>query len=185
MKKLMAGLLVSLMAVSAFAKDETLIDETDLWKMYTRVEAGLTDINDENATLLSLSIGWILNDKLALGPSATVSFRDIETDEGQIDSYDFWYGGLRAEYTVQASKLVHTSASILIGGGDLTVDDQDDTNGMLVIEPGLNVAVNAWDWVEVGVAVSYRFTDSVEVGGYDEGDIQGLNLGLFARFTEF
>lgn len=185
MKKVMAGLLVGLVAAAAMAKDATLFDEMDSWKMYTRPEVSLSDLNGENATLVSLSVGWMLNDKLSLGPSGTVLLRDVETNKGQIDSFDLWYAGLRAEYTLMAGDLLHASAAVILGGGDLTVEDRDDTNGFLVVEPSVNVAVNAWDWVEIGVGVGYRFTDSVEVGGYDEDDLQDWNLSLFARFTEF
>ncbi len=185
MKKLFIGLLVSLAAMAAIAKNDTLVDETDTWKMYTRPELSLTDIGGHKTTMGSLSVGWMLNDKLSLGPSATTSLSAIDdTKQGDIASYGIWYAGLRAEYTIQSYKLVHASASVLVGGGEVKVKDVNQDN-MLVVEPGVNVAVNVWDWVEIGIGASYRFTGGVNVGGYDEKDFQSWNMSVFARFSEF
>jgi hypothetical protein len=189
MKRILVGLLIGVAAVSVRANDQTLLDETDAWKMYTRPELSLTDIGGHTATLGSLSVGWMLNDKLSLGPSATVSLRAInDSDNGNIDRFDLWYAGLRAEYTIRSSDLVHASVSAFIGGGDMAVQlpgSRDDTGGLVVFEPGVNVGVNAWDWVELGVGVGYRFVESVHVGGYNGKDLEDWNLSVFARFTEF
>jgi hypothetical protein len=192
MKKLLAGMLIGMLAVAAGAKDETLLDDSDTWQMYTRVELSVTDINGDSATLGSLGVGWMLNDKLSLGPSATFELSDTQDDhKGDLNSFDFWYAGLRTEYTLQSWKLAHASASLFVGLGNAQATDFSGSNGgdesdsFTVLEPGVNVAVNAWDWVELGAGVSYRYVSSMNVGGYDEKDFQDWNLGIFARFTEF
>ena len=189
MKKLCAGLLMGMAAMSVIAKSESLIDDTDSWKMYTRPELSLTDIGGHSATLASLSVGWMLNDKLSLGPSGTATIRDVyDASKGDIQAFDLWYAGLRAEYTVQSWKLVHASASLFVGGGDVSITSggsRDGKTGLAVVEPGANVSINAWDWVEIGVGISYRFTDSLHAGGYGRKDLEDWNFGVFARFSEF
>lgn len=189
MKKFLALLVAGLAATAVVARDETLIDESDAWMMYTRPELSLSDIGGHSATMGSLSVGWMLNDKLSLGPSVTFGLSDTRDDAlGDIERFDVWYAGLRAEYTFYSYKLVHASASVLVGGGNASVSNyssKDDNTGFAVVEPGVNVAVNAWDWVEIGVGIGYRWVDSISVGGYDEKDFEDWNIGVFARFTEF
>lgn len=188
MKKIMTGLALALMALTAGAKRDTLLDETDTWLMYTRPEVQLTELGDDMAVMGNLSIGWMLNDKLSIGPSVTMLVDDVDDSEkGNLNRFDLWYAGLRAEYTFSTWSLVHASASLTVGGGDASVTDYgtDDDDSLFVVEPGVSIAVNTADWVELGVGLSYRYIDGGDVGGYDENDLGGFNLGFFARFTEF
>ena len=106
MKKFCAIALMGMAATAGLAKDETVLDDTDSWQMYTRPEITLTDIGGNTATLGSLSVGWMLNEKLSLGPSLTYSISDTRNDDkGDVERFDLWYAGVRAEYTLHASKL--------------------------------------------------------------------------------
>lgn len=185
MKKTLMTLCVVLAAAAVQARDETLINELDSWKLYTRVELNLSSIGDDSASMADLGIGWMLNDRLSFGPALAMSLRDTGGDEkGDIDRFDFWYAGLRGDYTFHSSKLVHASASLLAGGGSARVED-GDTNGFFVLEPALNGAVNIREDVELGLTLGYRFTDSANPGSYDDSDFRSLKLGVFVRVTEF
>ena len=188
MKKTMTLLAVALVALTAGAKRETLLDDTDTWQMYTRPEIQFTELGSDTAVLGNLSVGWMLNDQLSVGPSVTMLVDDVrDEDRGDLNRFDLWYAGLRAEYTLSTWKLVHASASLTVAGGDASVSNYGDEgdDSLLVVEPGLSFAVNTADWVELGVGLSYRYVDGGAVGGYDENDLSGFSLGFFARFTEF
>ena len=184
MKKILMTLLAALASTTVMAKDQTLLTEMDSWKMYTRPELFITEIGDEAAPFLDIGFGWMLNEKLSLGPVLAVCLNDIGDDKGDIDRADLYYWGVRGDYTLQSSKLYHLSASLLVASGSVKVDG-DGTNGFMVFEPAINGAVNVWEDVEIGLSLAYRMTDNINAGGSDEGDIRGLHLGIFARFTEF
>lgn len=188
MKMLMVAILAGLTAATAMAKEETLLSDSDSWQMYTRPEVSCTRIGGKTTALGSLSVGWMLNDKLSLGPTATANLSAINDDGGDIKRFDLWDAGLRAEYTLQASKLCHVSASLSVSGGNITVtapNDSEDSTGFIAIEPGVNAAINIWDTVEVGVGVGYRFTDGADVGSHDNNDFQNFTGSIFVRLTEF
>lgn len=188
MKKFFAFALMGMAATAVLAKDDTLLDDTDVWQMYTRPELTLTDFGGNTATLGSLSVGWMLNDKLSIGPTVTYALSDtVDDDIGDVERFDLWYAGVRVEYTCKAWELAHASAAVVVGGGNVDVSNYgtDENSGLMVVEPSVNVAVNAWDWVELGLGIGYRFTDDIEVGGYEGRDFQDWNLSVFARFTEF
>lgn len=183
MKKILFTLLAALATTSVLAKDETLLTDLDIWKLYTRPELSITEIADSTTSIFEIGVGAQLNDKLALGPAFGVSLREIDTDDGDIDRFDLWHAGLRADYTFHASKLYHASAALLIGGGSVKVQEFD-TAGYFLVEPSVNGAANIWDDVELGITLGYRHTDGAETGDLDDGDFSGLKLGIFVRVTE-
>ncbi len=101
------------------------------------------------------------------------------------------YGGLEIEYTNQTYRLVHLTASTLIGAGGITVRDQnldhfdDDANAFFVFEPGLHAELNVASFFRVAGGLSYRFTSGIDYGGFRDSDFSGVNAVLTFKFGSF
>ena len=65
------------------------------------------------------------------------------------------YGGLEVEYTNRTYRLVHMTASTLIGAGGITVRDEnmehldDDANAFFVFEPGVHAELNVTSFFRI------------------------------------
>ena len=101
------------------------------------------------------------------------------------------YGGFELEYTNQTYRLVHLTASTLIGAGGFTIRDREmnisdeNPNAFFVMEPGLHAELNLTSFFRVAAGASYRFTSGVNKGGFRDSDISGLNAVITLKFGSF
>lgn len=179
---------VCLTAVTVFAEKSTVLDEEDVWKLYTMPSASITELDGEDAPLFGLSIGTILNEQLYFGLTGKALVEDNEGDNAQLKRWSTWYAGVEAGYILLPEALIHPTIYCIAGGGELTLEDlrSDDNEGFAVVEPGLNLGVNLWNDVELGVGVSYRWINGVNVdGGIDDDDLSDVSYNAYLRVTEF
>lgn len=192
MKRLLPLLVLTLLAATASAympEEETLLDETDTWNMYSKFGTSFSDIGNDSGFWGNVEVGSILNNKLALGLRASSLLQGVNPGfdgYSNPDKFDIFYGGLATEYTWWAEKLWHASFGFFVGGGQLrlnrTGSGDDDDVGMLVLEPALNVMVNLSPRSEIGLGLGYRYTD-INDSSFDDEDLSGLVGSLFLRLT--
>lgn len=101
------------------------------------------------------------------------------------------YGGIEMEYTNRTYRLVHMTASTLIGAGGITVRDEnmehldDDADAFFVFEPGVHAELNVTSFFRISGGLSYRFTSGIDYGGFRDGDFSGPNAVLTFKFGAF
>ena len=101
------------------------------------------------------------------------------------------YGGFEMEYTNHTYRLVHMTASTLIGAGGITMRDEnleqldDDAIAFFVFEPGVHAELNVTSFFRVAGGLSYRFTSGIDYGGFRDSDFSGANAVLTFKFGAF
>lgn len=143
--------------------------------------------------------GWIINmsnrHSISIGGGgyglATEHRLPRPLDSSRDELAAIGYGGFELEYTNQTYRLVHLTASTLIGAGGFTVRDREmdftdeDPNAFFVMEPGLHAELNLTSFFRVATGASYRFTSGVNKGGFRDSDISGLNAVITLKFGSF
>ncbi len=190
MKRWIPVLAAVLLAFPVFASEvQTLIDDTDQWWFYFKPEFKLTRIEDTTSEIVGFSAGPALNHEFYCGVGGYALVNSVEadgSDYGKLRAFDLWYVGLALDYTFLSTKIVHPSASLLIGGGAINVQDSwdDGNSGLFVVEPGLNLMLNISETVELGVGGTYRFMNGSDSDAFKNSDISGWGGNLFLRWTE-
>ncbi len=143
--------------------------------------------------------GWIINfsnqHSISLGGGGYGLVTEHQLpqpfDSGRNELAAIGYGGFEMEYTNQTYRLVHLTASTLIGAGGITVRDhnlehlEDDANAFFVFEPGLNAELNVTSFFRLAAGVSYRFISGLDYGGFQDSDFSGVNAVLTFKFGAF
>ncbi len=103
------------------------------------------------------------------------------------------YGGFEVEYTNRTYRLVHMTASTLIGAGGITIRedtldmeiDDREAEPFFVIEPGVHAELNVTSFFRISGGLTYRFTSGIDYGGYSDGDFSGPNALITFKFGAF
>lgn len=101
------------------------------------------------------------------------------------------YGGFELEYTNRSARLLHWTATTLIGAGSVSARSQDfqqideDFDPFFVIEPGLHGELNVTTFMRVHLGVSYRLTSGIDQAGFGDGDFSGINGSIAFKFGSF
>ena len=194
MKRLLAILVLAGLALSARAADEALFNEDDTWNLFSTFEARFSELGQDDGVLGGIRVGGILNDRFAVGAGYYALLQEVDVGVNNYENlqeFDLWYGGLVLEYTLFAHKLVHTSVSGLIGGGEIRLDQlgsgDDRDISLFVLEPTFNLLINITQSSELGLGIGYRHADAYGSSseGLASGDLSSAVGTLFLRLTEF
>ncbi len=191
MKKLLLSALLMMSTTPLLANRDALIEYDDKWNLFSRFELGYTEIDGNGGMLGGVTVGGLLNDKLAVGVSGRTVLDTIETESPfleDIENTDFWYAGFYTEYVFNPQDLAYFSIDLTIGGGDLSVNrvaGDEESSTFFVMEPGVNGMVNVTETFMLGLGVRYRLVMNTDSEELDDGDLSGIVGTVFMRFTEF
>jgi len=166
---------------------------------YGAPTAQLTSLGDNTAVMTGLRGGWIINDSLVLGLSASGLVNSISdraltgSSSGESTLYtNFGYGGLLLEYYFFPHNIVHLSIGTMVGAGGLLFaermnGDQDDFEGdvLFVAEPEIGVYLNVTSFFRLGATLSYRYVTDVDTAHLSASDLSGFSGGLSLSFGGF
>lgn len=137
--------------------------------------------------------GWIINHTFVLGGGGYGLVTSVEKDvlgDGTLRRLDMGYGGVELEYVVNSYRLVHWSASLLLGAGGISYRDlsgnvvPENGEAFLIAEPGAYAVLNVTDFFRFAAGASYRFTTG-ELGTITSEDLDGGSVVLMAKFGSF
>ena len=170
------------------------------FRWYVAPVAHVSQVNGETGVFDGFQAGWIVNDHLTLGFEANQLESDVEADrpgpEGSPYLY-LWYGGLTAEYGIQAMPRLRLAGRALVGGGEAHWRDSnedwrfgnrekdEDHTTSFVFEPGLHAAYAINGWMQATAGVSYRYAGGGKSHAVSQDDLRsfsgsiGLRLGRF------
>jgi hypothetical protein len=160
-----------------------------------------TEFNDQNAIMMGLRGGWIINRVLGIGLEAhgiipTAEYANIDPDLTTDSRALGGYGGLFLEPIVLSNNVVHVTFPIAAGGGWLgyQVDWEDnfsyeneliDEDVFWYIEPGAAVELNVARNFRMNLGATYRFTQDLELMSTPSTAFDGWNYFLTLKFGRF
>jgi hypothetical protein len=191
MRSVLAVVASALLAMPVLAADRTLLDDEDVWKLYTSIDFKYMELNDTSAPFVGLGIGGILNDTLDIGVAGYGLAHDIKiTDNPEIDvrALDHWAAGLNVGYTFMPSALLHLRVGLFAGYSELHTHPDfgpEDSGSFAVIEPSAMAFINVSETVEVGAGVGYRYVENSNLESVSDDDLSDITLNAAIRVTEF
>jgi len=139
--------------------------------------------------------GWVINLDRDHAISLGGGGYGLVTDHRSPNDNDLFalngYGGFEIEYTNQSTRLVHFTASALLGAGGLMLRDrnfddvQDDVDSYFVFEPALHAELNITHFFRIAVGASYRMTSGISRFEFSDSDFSGLNGVITLKFGKF
>jgi len=159
----------------------------------------VTHFDDNLGVMAGVRGGWIINDQIVLGLSASglvnsiseESLTGTSTGEGDLIT-NFGYCGLLLEYYLFPRSTVHVSVGVVVGAGGLLFaeslkNDHYDFEGdvLFVAEPEIGVYVNITSFFRAGLTLSYRLVTDVDTPNLSPNDLSGFAGGLSLSFGAF
>lgn len=151
-----------------------------------------TRMDGDGMTMLNLRAGGVIKRKLALGGFYAFSIGDTEPQSEIIPNLymDYRAVGGFLEYTLHSDKLVHFTFPLLIGVGEVEMDNDFGSadfgeSSFLVVEPSALLEINLHQYIKINLGVTYRFVGDMSYRNLDNTDISGvvgqvgLKLGIF------
>jgi hypothetical protein len=206
MKKLIIAIVCLVDGVFAMAQSDpqqtqTLFRNPQHIGWYVAPEFGYTRFDDKDVFLSGVSGGVIFNHSFSLGlagygivNSSSLQYSDIIPPD---DLYLYGgYGGLKMEYRMFPSKVTHVSFPLLIGGGALSYNRNNDMNynymeesyasdGFFVLEPGVMLGVNLIKFMRLDVGVTYRFAPNIDLPNTSAVLLNTFNAMVSLKFGKF
>jgi hypothetical protein len=100
------------------------------------------------------------------------------------------YGGFALEYTHRSRRLLHWTASTLIGAGSVALEAGGvpltaDEPSFFALEPGLHGELNVTHFLRLHAGLSYLHTSGASLAGFRDRDFSGGNATVMVRFGGF
>ena len=192
---LLVVVLTCLMAAPAFGRDETLISGPVDHGGFGGPSIKVADINGKTAFLMGGYGGWFINHAFMIGGGGYGMVNDLKAPfevDGKTLYYELGYGGLMFEYVDNSHRLFHFTVNTLVGAGELSYRSKNDAifekyadDTFFVLEPSFNVELNVTTHFRVGLGVSYRYIDGLDIAGTTEEELSGVSANLNFKFGAF
>jgi hypothetical protein len=208
MKKVYIISLLIMTANLVFAEEQTFLNGKIEHGGYGAPVVKFTQMNGKFGVLVGGQGGWIINHTLGLGIGGygLVTGQDHIPSGGYEDIYgrkphpEIGYAGVIISYMNQSDRLIHPTFDLLIGGGSISLDwnndddhhyhDYEDENdhihdAFFVVEPMANLEINMIKFMRINAGFGYRFVSGVSKFGYSNSDIGGISGNLILKFGKF
>lgn len=155
---------------------------------------GLTSIDQAFAVFAQLRTGIVLNNKFGIGGFYGQTINEfVPKSETFSNIYmDYKVGGGYLEYTVFSNRLLHLTFPLMVGVGEVEMDNQRGAAGLgeanfLHIEPAALLEINLSKFFRLHAGVGYRFIGPINYRNLSQTNLSGLNaqvglkVGLFGK----
>lgn len=154
-----------------------------------------TQVMNEWGIMIGGKGGGIINRQFAFGGvgMALVDGHDFVGDnlngnENASLNMGIGAGGLFIQYINRGDKAIQYSVPLHIMAGGVSVKENDEeveSSGIFILEPGITLEFNVSDNFIPGIAVSYRQVFGSSLDNVDNQDISGISIGLVLKFGKF
>jgi hypothetical protein len=158
----------------------------------------VTTVNNAAAVLFGGGGGWIINHTISIGGFGYGMINEVSAAKVNPDDtrkLDMGYGGIYLQYIHMSKSLLHVTANLLIGGGNLSYRTRN-TNGewtnsgsvndaFFAIEPGIDAELNLFENVRLALGGSYRIVSGIDMIEYSNSNIGGLSVHFMVKFGKF
>ncbi len=170
---------------------------------YGALTTNYSKFNGEDALFVGAYGGWMINHKLMLGLGGygLVTQHDgfgINAETNKKNELKMGYGGLMVEYTFFETKVIHATASTLVGVGVVTNGSHSkydsetgeswrssDESGFLAFQPSVNVEVSVTSWFRVSAGGGYRLITSADIEGISNAKMSAPTANVTLKFGVF
>jgi len=213
--RLLIAVIITLMVTSASAIDldfdkdtnkkyeppKVLLDPQNLyfsgyWGVYSRY----SKISDTDSWLMGARAGFIVDNHFVIGMGGMAMLYPTDMKKlsgssysGNIDTANFYYGGLLLEYYFNPKDLIVFSAGTLVGGGLLKLSGKDSAtsknvtknNNCFTAEPEINIFINLTRSCRIGIGTSYRYVSGINSEGLQSKDFKGFTASAMVQLGGF
>jgi len=160
-----------------------------------------TELNKSPSFGLGLRAGCIFNHSFSLGIGGNLFFTNIKANSPDTINYGIGYLGVILEYIFKSKESLHVMMSTLIGGGIIgpwqsyncycygyssgRFVSSANSDGFLVLEPGIDLLMNVSWLIQVGAGASYRIVSGIEKYGFSNSDLSGFSINLLFKLALF
>lgn len=168
-----------------------------------------TNFNGKFAVMVGGYGGWLINHSFMIGgggyglvtshypdhPPQVSGPANLSLEGSRME---FGYGGGMLEYIFKPTSVVHSSVSLLIGAGEVSLRYHDagtfwdmmdgyegQKDGVFVLEPSVNVELNVTTFFRVNAGGSYRLVSGASMYGLTNKDLSGPSINLALKFGAF
>lgn len=172
--------------------------------------AAYTRIQDQDAMLVGLRGGWIIDHRLTLGIAGYGLVTEVQNaayDAHLVEAgrtvynrslFQTGYGGLLIEPIIAYKSPVHISLPMMIGAGGCGYQThtslppdfdpltyKDDVQAFFAAEGGVDLEINLVKMVRLGVGGSYRYTSDITLPGTPKDAMRGFNASMSIKVGVF
>jgi len=172
---------------------------------YGGISINQSKFDDQDALLMGIKGGWVINHSFVLGIGGYGFVNDIYMDN-IIDEEGYnlsgGYGGLLLEPIIAPKWPVHLSLPIIVGAGGISYiekyliqkndpDDEEwenrpvDSDAFFVFEPGVELEFNFFKFMRLSFGIYYRFTDNIDIKNTKQDVLEGMSIGGSMKFGKF
>lgn len=162
-------------------QNTTLLDP-ETWGYVLVPTVSVTQLDGSTAALLGLRGGIKLSNPLSFGAYFQTSVLDVRPQSETVpDIYmDFWAVGGYAEYTLFSNRLLHATFPVLLGLGEVEMDNEAGDldlgeRNFLLVEPTALLELNVLPNVQLNLGAGYRFVSSMQYRNLSQADLSGWN----------
>lgn len=158
----------------------------------------LSPVNEELGVLVGGKGGWIINSVFSIGGAGYGLSNRVAADHPDSVRLDLGIGGVILEAAFRPARLVHATASLLIGAGGLNAhdgrmdmedrfDNPRDGHGetFFALEPEVGLEINIVRYFRVCPSLSYRWLSGDVKLVDSDWDLSGPGAGLVLKFGKF
>ncbi len=168
-----------------------------------------TSFNGKFAVLAGGQIGMTLDQSFMIGGAmyglatehhpSTVPVGYLGTPDETFTQMS--YGGMVLSYIGLAGQVLHPTFDLLIGGGEVRQDWNDDQwrnwnangyyphhhngDGFFVVEPTVNAEINVAPFMRADVGAGYRVVSGISEWGLSNSDVGGPTASVALKFGKF
>lgn len=134
--------------------------------------------------------GVLLNRKFFIGGFGLSSVNNISTTIADYDRLEMEYGGMWLGYYFFPEKAVHIGLDAKVGWGSITYRENGFfssriSDGVYVVNPGVNVGLNVTKWFKMNVGGGYRLVSGTAPGYLGSNKLSQPNVNLSLTFGWF
>ena len=204
---------------------KTLFGNIEDHGIYGAFSLRYNSVDSRDGILIGGRGGWIINHSLVIGGGGYGFFneqRESKTLSKYLDPNNKYnlaggYGGVLMEFIISPKSPIHISVPVLIGAGSVDFaknifddnnfnsNDSDksgdlDNSSFFVLEPGIEIEMNLFQFLRVSLGAYYRYTSNItleetftntedntseKIVLADKDVLRGFSFGINFKFGKF
>lgn len=166
-------------------------------------------INKKDASSFHFTGAWVIDKKVAIGltgygfsgNNGRLTFKDSTEKDIYLDG---GCGGITIEPIIMANRRIHITFPVFVGAGGFVLNSKDDLNystssnyskntktkkidakSAFVLEPGVDIEINVFKFMKLGIGAKYRHTSDVKLNGFSKDILKGFSFGWNLKFGKY
>jgi hypothetical protein len=183
MKKyiLLSFALMSFLSLAHAEQRQTLVESQSLESDgFGGPTLSFTQVNDNATWAMGGKGAWLINHRFYLGGGGFNTFLAESDNDGLLQ-----HEGVILGYIAQPNKVIHFTFEVLVGGGQLILDEQDGVDYVFAAEPQAYMSINVASFAVVNIGASYRYISGSNDSTLSDSTLSGAALNMNIMFGKF